>query len=173
MKYIIFFFSILFFSCSSLSDKKMIERKTLETNTINHLLNDWHKAASDANFKNYFDLLSSESIFIGTDATEIWNKEQFMSYAKPYFDKGNAWSFKTLQRNLYFSNDFRTAWFDEVLDTSMKLCRGSGVLVRENNSWKIKHYVLSIAIPNDNTEEIVRIKSEIDNTLIKIFSKNK
>ena len=47
----------------------------------------------------------------------------------------------------------------------MKICRGSGVLVDEGNGkWKIKHYVLSMTIPNDNTDEVVKIKSLIDNS---------
>jgi hypothetical protein len=31
----------------------------------------------------------------------------------------------------------QTAWFDELLDTQMKICRGSGILVKENKQWKI------------------------------------
>jgi hypothetical protein len=33
------------------------------------------------------------AIFIGTDATENWNKMQFQAFAKPFFDRGKAWSF--------------------------------------------------------------------------------
>jgi hypothetical protein len=48
----------------------------------------------------------------------------------------------------------------------MKLCRGSGVLVKTNNVWKIKHYVLSMTIPNENSDEVVKIKSALENPLI-------
>ena len=49
------------------------------------------------------------------------------------------------------------AWFDELLDTHMKICRGSGVLVDQGNGqWKIKHYVLSMTVPNENVDEIVK-----------------
>jgi hypothetical protein len=38
----------------------------------------------------------------------------------------------------------KTAWFDELLNTQMKICRGSGVLVKKiGQEWKIKQYVLS------------------------------
>ena len=133
---------------------------------INNILDSWHKAAAEANFNNYFDKLTDDSVFIGTDATENWNKKGFQEFAKPYFDKGKAWSFTALERNIYFSNDNKIAWFDELLDTQMKICRGSGVLLKTEKGWKIKHYVLSMTIPNDNTNEVIKIKAPIEDALI-------
>jgi hypothetical protein len=49
----------------------------------------------------------------------------------------------------------------------MKICRGSGVLVKIGKEWKIKHYVLSMTIPNDNVTEVVKIKASIEDTLLK------
>ena len=57
---------------------------------VNQLLDNLNMLAAKADFKNYFDLYAEESTFIGTDATEVWNKKQFMDFAKPYFDKGKA-----------------------------------------------------------------------------------
>jgi ketosteroid isomerase-like protein len=54
-------------------------------NEINAVLNSWHQAAGAANFNDYFSALTDDSIFIGTDATENWNKTQFEAFAKPYF----------------------------------------------------------------------------------------
>lgn len=133
---------------------------------IDSTLDGWHKAASEANFHNYFGAMTDDAIFIGTDATENWNKSDFQTYAKPYFDAGKAWSFTSIQRNIYFSADKKTAWFDELLSTQMKICRGSGVLVLEKGQWKIKHYVLSMTIPNDNSDEVVKIKSPLEDKLI-------
>lgn len=137
-----------------------------DTQTINTLLDNWHKAAAEANFENYFNPLHEESIYIGTDATENWTKPQFIAFAKPYFDKGRAWNFTALERNIYFSKDGKTAWFDELLNTQMKICRGSGVLIKVKKEWKIKHYVLSMTIPNDNTNEVVKTKTPIEDALI-------
>lgn len=134
--------------------------------TINTMLDNWHKAAADVQFDNYFSYLTDDAIYIGTDATENWNKKQFQAFAKPYFDKGRAWSFTALERNIYFSKDGKTAWFDELLNTQMKICRGSGVLVKVKNTWKIKHYVLSMTIPNDNSDEVTKIKAPIEDALI-------
>lgn len=137
-----------------------------QKNDVNQLVDLWHKAASEANFKQYFDVMADDAIFIGTDATEYWNKQEFENYAKPHFDKGKAWSFTTLERHIYFDSTGNTAWFDELLDTQMKICRGSGVLVKTGGQWKIKHYVLSMTIPNDTSKSVITIKSPIEQPII-------
>jgi hypothetical protein len=48
----------------------------------------------------------------------------------------------------------------------MKICRGSGVLVKIGKEWKIKHYVLSMTIPNENTNEVVKIIAPIEDVLL-------
>lgn len=137
-----------------------------QTDTINKTLDSWHKAAAEANYDDYFDALAEDAVFIGTDATENWTKPAFQAYAKPYFDKGKAWSFTSIQRHVYLNKDKTLAWFDELLDTQMKICRGSGVLVLQNGKWKIQHYVLSMTVPNDNSDAVIKIKSPIEESLI-------
>lgn len=140
---------------------------------INQTLDGWHKAAAEANYSNYFDAMAEDAIFIGTDATENWTKPEFQAYAKPHFDKGKAWSFKALERHIYFNANKTIAWFDELLDTQMKVCRGSGVLVLQNGKWKIQHYVLSMTIPNATSDEVVKIKSPIEESLITALKNKK
>jgi hypothetical protein len=48
----------------------------------------------------------------------------------------------------------------------MKICRGSGVLIKEGKNWKIAHYVLSMTIPNDNSDEVVKVKEKIENGVL-------
>lgn len=133
---------------------------------IDQLLVEWHDAAARADFDDYFTRMADESIFIGTDPTENWNKVEFKKWSKPYFDKGKAWSFSTLERNIFLDEDCDLAWFDELLETHMGICRGSGVVTKENGAWKIKHYVLSIEIPNANVDEVTLLKKEFDQKLI-------
>ena len=144
----------------------LVQAQTKETANINMVLDNWHKAAAEAKFDNYMNAMTDDAIFIGTDATENWNKKEFMTFAKPYFDKGKAWSFTSLERHVYLDKSGKTAWFDELLNTQMKICRGSGVLVKIGNEWKIKHYVLSMTIPNDNTNEVIKTKAPIEDALI-------
>jgi hypothetical protein len=158
MQKITFFSLLLFFGSFAFAQTEKI--------LVHDLLEDWHKAAAEANYDDYFGLMADESIFIGTDATENWNKQEFMEWSKPYFDRGKAWSFSTLERNIFLAEDEDLAWFDELLDTQMGICRGSGVAVMENGEWKIKHYVLSIAIPNENVGEVTALKADFDKQLI-------
>jgi hypothetical protein len=158
---------LLFLCCFQSCQKAVAE----EEKNINILLDNWHLAAAEANYENYFQAMANESVFIGTDATENWNKKDFQAYSKPHFDKGKAWNFTTLERKIYFNQDHSVAWFDELLNTQMKICRGSGVVVKENNEWKIKHYVLSMTIPNETTNQVIQLKDSIESELIKKLSK--
>jgi ketosteroid isomerase-like protein len=144
-----------------------------EKNKINDVLDSWHLAAANADFEAYFDKMTKDGVFLGTDAMENWQNDEFRSFSKPYFDKGKAWSFTAVQRNIYLNESGTFAWFDELLDTQMKICRGSGVLKKVNGQWKIAHYVLSIAVPNENVDELIQIKEEKDNALLQELKKNK
>jgi ketosteroid isomerase-like protein len=124
------------------------------------VLDDWHKAAAAADEARYFGHFTADAIFLGTDATERWTRDEFRAWSKPHFSKGKAWSFKAVSRNITLSKDGAVAWFDEALDTpNLGPSRGSGVLVKEGNVWKIAQYNLSVPIPNDLMGEV---KNRID-----------
>ena len=142
-----------------------------EKDKINNVLDSWHMAAANADFEAYFEKMTKDGVFLGTDATENWQNEEFRSFSKPYFDKGKAWSFTAVERNIYVDESENFAWFDELLDTQMKICRGSGVLQKVNGQWKIAHYVLSIAVPNENVDELVQIKQAKDDELLQELKK--
>ncbi len=164
-------FTVIFFSCFTFTQVHS-QVKNTEKNLkavkrqVNKTIGKWHKAATQADFEDYFYLMTKDAIFIGTDATENWTLPEFKKFSKPYFDSGKAWSFSTLERNTYIHENLGVAWFDELLDTHMGICRGSGVLMKENGIWKIHHYVLSITIPNENVDEITELKKEFDTNLI-------
>jgi hypothetical protein len=65
-------------------------------------------------------------------------------------------NFTVLERHIILINQRK--WFDELLNTQMKICRGSGVLVKIDGKWKIKHYVLSMTIPNKRMP-LLKLKS--------------
>lgn len=145
--------ALMLISFESTAQKKIDAEKQAIATTLDN----WHKDAAEGNFDKYFGAMSDESIFIGTDATENWNKKQFIDFAKPYFDKGRAWDFKPVERHIYMDPSGKIAWFDELLDTWMKICRGSGVMVKEGKVWKVKHYVLSMTVPNDDVKDVIKI----------------
>ena len=127
-------------------------------NDIETMLNEWHQDVAHFKYNAYFDKMTDSSVFVGTDALEVWNKSQFMEFSKPFFDKKQTWNFKPLQRNIYFGDHSETAWFDEILDTWMGLCRGSGVVVHTKTGWKIQHYVLSVTVPNEDIQKVIESK---------------
>ena len=129
-----------------------------ETKAVNEMLNKWHNDVANYNYDDYFNAFSKEGYYIGTDATENWRQNEFKIFSKPYFDKKNTWNFTTKQRYIYFSKDQQFVWFNELLDTWMGICRGSGVLEKENGHWKIKQYVLSVTVPNSEMKKVIEIK---------------
>ncbi len=133
---------------------------------IGNLLDQWHSAAGEADFEGYFGLMGEDSRYLGTDATENWNLDEFKGFSKPYFDRGKAWDFTALARNIYFSESGKTAWFDELLDTHMGICRGSGVLTLQDGEWVIEHYVLSLTVPNEQVDKVTELKAEIDSSIL-------
>src|SRR3954470_10579612 len=113
------------------------------SNDVATVLDDWHLAAATANEDAYFAALDDHAVFLGTDATERWNKEQFRAFAHPHFAKGKAWTFKATRRAVTISKDGNSAWFDEDLQTEkLGPCRGSGVLILQGGTWKIAQYNL-------------------------------
>src|SRR5256885_818553 len=96
---------------------------------VDRVVDDWHKAAADADEARYFGYAAPEFVFLGTDATERWDLASFRAFAHPYFAKGKAWTFTPRNRHVTFSPAGDVAWFDESLDSaSYGECRGSGVL---------------------------------------------
>ena len=140
--------------------------QTTEKDKVSQTIDTWHKAAADVKFDAYFNLIAEDGIFIGTDATENWTKKDFKVWAKPFFDKGTTWNFTALERHIFFDKSGKIAWFDELLNTQMKICRGSGVLVKVGKEWKIQHYVLSMTVPNDEVDAATKLKAPIEDVLI-------
>lgn len=140
------------------------EKENSTKKRIAEVLNIWHRAAAKADFNKYFSYMADGAVFMGTDGSEYWQKEEFKSFSKPYFRRGKAWNFTIVSRNIYLSENKHTAWFDEKLDTpNLGPARGSGVLVLEDKHWVITHYNLSIPIPNTIVDSVVKqIANELD-----------
>lgn len=131
---------------------------------IHQLLDGFHLAAANADFNGYFSRFSDKGVFLGTDASERWTLEEFRRYAKPAFDNGRGWTYKVMSRNIVLGELNNTAWFDEVL-TNEKLgrCRGTGVVVRIKDHWKVAYYSLTLLIPNEIAAEVGELTTKADN----------
>lgn len=126
-------------------------------NQIQTLVNNWHRDAAVANADTYFGAMTSDAIFLGTDASERWTRDEFKEWSKKYFENKKTWDFKTKERHVYFSSDKKTAWWDEKLDTWMGVCAGAGVAVLTSDGWKIAHYQLAMMIPNEKVKSVLEL----------------
>jgi len=128
---------------------------------IAKVLDIFHQAAAQANAQEYLNLLADDAIFLGTDASERWNKKQFTAFVLPHFDKGNGWLYVVKERNISLLESNTTAFFDETLENdNYGRCRGSGVVIMTDEGWKISQYSLSVMVPNDIAKKVVgEIKS--------------
>ena len=125
---------------------------------VETVLDAWHHAAAMADEATYFGTLAEDAVFLGTDASERWTKQEFENDMMRYFERETAWTYVPLERHVTVSADGRLAWFDERLEnSSYGECRGSGVLRQENGVWRIVQYNLTIPIPNELAREVVRM----------------
>lgn len=149
---------LLFLSTTLLS----AENNEADERKVSHVLNALHEKASAADFEGYFELYSSDAVFIGTDAHEVWSIDAFKAYAKPHFDKGTGWTYVPRDRHIYFSPSAQVAWFDELLDNEkLGETRGTGVLIQTDGRWKVSQYHLAIPIPNSlATSVALQIKKQ-------------
>ena len=125
---------------------------------VAEVLDELHDAADKADEQRYFSLFAPGAIFVGTDASERWTLAEFREYAKVPFESESAWTYEPIERHVQLSGDGQIAWFDERLSNAKYgETRGSGVLVFAGGKWRIAHYVLSFAVPNQSVDEVVEI----------------
>ncbi|WP_372750852.1 nuclear transport factor 2 family protein [Labilibaculum sp.] len=153
MPKLLLIFGILFLSSCNAS-------KPITDKNVSDFIDLWHQAASNAELDTFFDMMSESSIYIGTDASERWSKKEFYEYCEPRFTENKTWHFKPYNRQIYLSKDQETIWFDELLNTRMGICRGSGVVENINGELKISHYHLSVTIKNEKMNEFLQINQK-------------
>ena len=124
---------------------------------VHRFMNDWHLAAATADETVFFGLMAEDAIYLGTDASERWLRDELRTWSAEYFKRDKAWDFKPYNRQLYWSDNQRMVWFEEMLDTWMGTCRGSGVLVRQGAGWVLKHYDLAVMVPNDVIKDFIQL----------------
>lgn len=146
---------LLLFALGLLFSAKTYSQTIDDTTVLSTLVDEWHHAAAVADEKIFFDDMSDDAVYLGTDESERWLKADFIVWSKKYFDRESAWDFKPYSRNIQFSDDHKTAWWDEKLDTWMGTCSGAGVATHTMNGWKIRHYQLAMMIPNDKVNSVL------------------
>lgn len=133
---------------------------TSNAQELDSLINNWHKAAAKADYNAFFGLMDKSFVYLGTAPGERWDKDAFSAFAKPFFDKGRAWDFKPSNRVWMYSENKKMAWFDEDLDTWMRGCRGSGIMVKKKGEWKLVYYNLTVLIENEKVQPFIKLRDE-------------
>lgn len=123
-------------------------------------IDQWHLAAAKADYTLYFELMDEAFVFLGTDPTERWTKAEFSDYCRPYFNKGKAWDFKPMERHWEGDPESGIIWFDEILDTHMNTCRGSGIMKLVDGEWKLVYYNLTVLIENEKMEDFRALRAK-------------
>ena len=129
----------------------------LERSKVNTLMDNWHHAAAVADEEIFFGSMTAEGIYLGTDKTEKWKRDEMKAWSSKYFERDTAWAFTPYDREIYFSEEGTTAWFDELLETWMGPCRGSGICRYEKGTWKLAHYNLAMLIDNDDVNSVIEL----------------
>jgi len=124
----------------------MFAQQSGSLSEIDSVLDAFHEAAAAGDWERYFDLMSADGVFLGTDASERWPKSEFQQYAS----RSSGWTYHPRERHIDLTPDGNSAWFDELLDSeSYGTSRGTGILVRTEQGWKIAQYHLTFPIPNE------------------------
>ena len=120
-------------------------------------LNSFHQAAGEADYDKYMNLLAKDAIYLGTDSGERWNKKEFSVFVKPYFSQGKGWLYHPIERHVTPTPASDIVFFDELLENeNYGRCRGSGLLIKTPQGWKILQYNLSIPVPNAIARQVVK-----------------
>lgn len=165
----ILLFLFILFSCNTerTVDKELIEATKTKINGVIEL---WHLNVHKAKYEEYFNAMSENAMFYGTDVNEVWTKQQLKKHMKPYFDRKATWWFKTINREVYLNKYNDVAWFNEIVDTWMGICRCVGILtLNEDNEWKIESYTTTLTIPNENLGKVIKMNKKIDSVFIKTY----
>ena len=136
-----------------------------EQSGLTATLDNFHQAAARADMSTYFQTMTDDVVFLGTDGSERWQGQDFRDFVSSQFSTGRGWDYRPLERNVILAADGQTAWFDETLQNDdLGQCRGSGVLVKSAGGWKIAQYNLNVPIPNALVYEVVADIAAVDTT---------
>lgn len=114
-------------------------------------LDAFHAAAAVGDWDSYFALWADDGVFLGTDVSERWELEVFKEYAS----NSSGWVYTPQQRHINLTPDGDSAWFDEVLlSQSYGTSRGTGVLIKTEQGWRLSQYHLVFPIPNPLADRI-------------------
>ena len=126
---------------------------------IGEVIDNFHAAAAAADMDRYLGYMTDDGVFMGTDEWERWPKHpDFTDYVAGRFEGGTGWTYRSVERKITLADSGDVAWFDEVIfSESNGRFRGTGVVVKSADEWKIAHYAMSFLIFNEDWPAVVEL----------------
>lgn len=126
---------------------------------IGKVLDDFHDAAAHGDADRYLGHMADDGVFLGTDEWERWPKNpQFTDYVGERFKSGGGWQYRPAERQIALAESADVAWFDEVISSDANgRFRGTGVLVKQGEQWKIAHYAMSFLVYNEDWQNVIEL----------------
>ena len=125
---------------------------------INSKMDDFHDAADKGDATRYLNHFAKDGVFMGTDDWERWPLEAFSKYVKKHFKDGKGWSYKPIKRFTNVNSEQALAWVDEIVESEKwGRFRGTAVLEKTEYDWKLKHYSLTVLVPNESWVSVSEI----------------
>lgn len=125
------------------------------------VLDDFHRASVAADLEGTLGHLAEDAIYFGTDPAERFTVAQLRDFIAPYFAQGMGWTAIPWVQHIELSADGSVAWFDERLtSSSWGEMRGTGVLTRDGQEWKIVQFSLSLPVPNDLINDLITLRDK-------------
>jgi len=122
------------------------------------VVDDWHAAAAVGDAARYLGHMADDAVFLGTDASERWDLAGFRAYVERYMQPGKGWVYVPSERVIVVPEDSDLAWFDERLTSAgYGELRGTGVLRRDAETWRLVHYSMTFTVPNAVAREVVAL----------------
>jgi ketosteroid isomerase-like protein len=123
---------------------------------VDAVLDEFHAAAAAGDDARYFATLTEGMVFLGTAPGERWEGGVWRDFVDSRFSRGKGWEYRPSDRSVVVSPDGGTAWFDETVENvHYGACRGTGVLRREGDEWRIAQYNLTLPVPDELAPELV------------------
>ena len=105
------------------------------------VLDGLHEAGTAADPSGFFAQMTTDAVILGVDASGALEGPALRRHFDERFATGDAWGYRSVERDIRYSPDGNMAWFTESLEDSEGGHRwGSGVLIRTGSGWKITQY---------------------------------
>ena len=120
-----------------------------ERRLIVALLEAHHTAAARKDVQALKNCFAPQGQFIGTDDSEKWSRDE---YVLQLLNSKSGWDMTNcLKQRLIYAvprSPNTAVFFEVVRHAKYGVMRGSGIVIKKRNKWRIAQYILSFSVPN-------------------------